>query len=76
MSSPRIFQAATPLVGIMKSAEQPGTRDSPFARDRTLYALGPVTSGVKPEGRYVYVTPARVRCVAWPGGARVEAVAA
>jgi len=24
----------------------------------------------------VYVTPAQVRCVAWPGGARVEAIAA
>ena len=27
-------------------------------------------------GRYVYVTPTRVRCVAWPGGARVEATVA
>ena len=27
-------------------------------------------------GRCMYVTPARVRCVAWPGGARIEAIAA
>jgi len=35
-----------------------------------------VCDSVVAGGRYVYVTPARVRCVAWPGGARVAPLAA
>ena len=33
------------------------------------------SGGFKAGGRYVYVTPARVSCIAWPGGARAEAMA-